>query len=189
MIFTSLSWCCTMKCLCFDECVPHFCSSRQREGQVEAGVMTTSTHTGEEKKEEIKGVSVSNSAVLRDPEHRPLVFPIPHSVFFPRRPTHPPIPTWKRGYLKQGPSCLSVNQPTQSHLTFSALALIFLQSSYSLKGIYSKMRYATFMKKNHLLLWKNCQNEINYVKGRTWRKWYSRQNVLVITTFSFCCRL
>lgn len=65
----------------------------QREGQVESGVMTTSTHTGEEKEEAAKGVSVSNSAVLRDPEHRALIFPISHSVLFPRQPTHSHFPT------------------------------------------------------------------------------------------------
>lgn len=70
------------------------CSSFfQREGQVEAGVVTTSVHKGEEKEAETQGVSVSNSAVLRDPEHRALIFPIPHSFCFPRRPTHPSIPT------------------------------------------------------------------------------------------------
>lgn len=115
-----------MKCLCFSKCMSHFCSPCQREGQVEAGVMTTTTHTGEGKEEEeTKGVGVSNSAVLRDPEHRAPIFPIPHSVFFPRRPTYSSIPMWKRGYLKQGPSCLSVNQPTESHSTFSAFAPIF----------------------------------------------------------------
>uniref|UniRef100_A0A665X7B7 Excision repair cross-complementation group 6-like 2 n=1 Tax=Echeneis naucrates TaxID=173247 RepID=A0A665X7B7_ECHNA len=42
----------------------------EREGRMEAGVMTSSTHTDEEKEENRKGVSVSNSDVLRDPEHR-----------------------------------------------------------------------------------------------------------------------
>lgn len=67
-------------------------SSCQREGQVEAGVMTTSTHTGEEKQDETNRVGVSNSAVLRDPEHRAHIVPIPHSLFLPKWPTHPPIP-------------------------------------------------------------------------------------------------
>ena len=75
----------------------------QREGKVEAGVMTTSTHTGEDKEEGRKGVGVSNSAVLRDPRLRALIFP--------RQPTHTPVPTWKRGYLKRASSCL-VSQPT-----------------------------------------------------------------------------
>uniref|UniRef100_A0A665X6W6 Excision repair cross-complementation group 6-like 2 n=1 Tax=Echeneis naucrates TaxID=173247 RepID=A0A665X6W6_ECHNA len=56
----------------------------EREGRMEAGVMTSSTHTDEEKEENRKGVSVSNSDVLRDPEHRAHVIPIPHSFFFPR---------------------------------------------------------------------------------------------------------
>lgn len=55
--------------------------------------MTTSIRTDEEKQEEAKGVSVSNSDVLGDPEHRALIFPIPHSLSFPKRPTYPPIPT------------------------------------------------------------------------------------------------
>uniref|UniRef100_A0A7N9ATX9 Excision repair cross-complementation group 6-like 2 n=1 Tax=Mastacembelus armatus TaxID=205130 RepID=A0A7N9ATX9_9TELE len=61
------------------------CLTRQileREGQVEAGVMTTRTHAGKEE-EERKRISVSNSAILRDPEHRALIFPILHSMSFP----------------------------------------------------------------------------------------------------------
>lgn len=52
------------------------CSSWQREGQVEAGVMTASAHRGDEKEEETKGVSNS--------ERRALIFPNPQYLFFPR---------------------------------------------------------------------------------------------------------
>lgn len=98
----------------FDECVS-YC---QREGQVEAGVLTTSTHSGEEKEEERKRVSVSSSAIFRDPEPRAL---ISHSGSFPGDPL--PSPAWYRGSFKQWPSCLSFNQCNILSLTFFRLLL------------------------------------------------------------------
>lgn len=42
--------------------------SWQREGQVEAGVVTALVHNSEEKTEEADAAGVSTAAVLRDPE-------------------------------------------------------------------------------------------------------------------------
>lgn len=103
----------------------------QREGQVAAGVMTTSTHTGEEKEEEDrKGVCVSHSAVLRDPEHRAHIIPIPHFIFFPRQPTRPPFSHVNEG-IPQAGTFLSVSQLAHkisfySHLTFPSILLCFI---------------------------------------------------------------
>uniref|UniRef100_A0AAQ4PE35 Excision repair cross-complementation group 6-like 2 n=1 Tax=Gasterosteus aculeatus aculeatus TaxID=481459 RepID=A0AAQ4PE35_GASAC len=56
----------------------------EREGRVEAGVMTSSTHSGEGKEEETtKEDGVSSSAVLRDPKHEGTHLPIAHSAFSP----------------------------------------------------------------------------------------------------------
>ena len=83
--------------------------------------MTSSTHTGEEKEEEeTKGVSVSNCAVLRDPEHQGtrLLSQAAHSS------SHSHV---KEGIPQTG-TFLSVSQPTHAkkHFLFFAASSIIL---------------------------------------------------------------
>lgn len=84
----------------------------QREGRVEAGVMTSSTHSGEGKEEETtKEDGVSSSAVLRDPEHEGTHLPIAHSAFSPR--VTPTLSCETVDATKEG-TFLSVTQPTHA---------------------------------------------------------------------------
>lgn len=70
---------------------------------MEAGVTTTSVHTGEG-----EGANVSTVALLGNLEHKAHIFPIPQSVFFPRQPTHPSISHVKEG-VPQSLICQSVS--------------------------------------------------------------------------------
>lgn len=69
-----------------------FVLSCQREGEVEAGVVTTRTHGGEQKEGETKADGVSSCAVLRDTGHGSLIFPNPFAVSSPKWPAHALIP-------------------------------------------------------------------------------------------------
>uniref|UniRef100_A0A8D3CQV3 Excision repair cross-complementation group 6-like 2 n=1 Tax=Scophthalmus maximus TaxID=52904 RepID=A0A8D3CQV3_SCOMX len=83
----------------------------EREGQVEAGVITTSTNTGEEKEDGGKGVGVSNSAVLTEPEHGALVFSHPSLHLLSQAAHSPPFSHVNEGIPQTG-IFLSVSQTT-----------------------------------------------------------------------------